>query len=213
MDIISCEDETIFRRVFNRLRHIDEKFSTYKPASEVSRFSSGEVSETELSRELSSIIKESRAAEVKTGGYFSAWAGGKFEPSGYVKGWAIKQAGKVIEAQGFKTYCIGAGGDILARSDSEKNWTIGIQDPKDKSKILDKLSISNGAVATSGSYERGSHIINPKTKKPAGRFVSVTVLGPEIITTDILATAVFASEEEKPEFLENFPGYEVVSVI
>lgn len=213
VDIPQCGTDTVFRRVFKRLQDIDERFSTYKPASEVSRYARGELDEPELSRELCFVIKESRQAEEKTDGYFSAWAAGAFDPSGYVKGWAIAQAGKLIEAQGYKTYCIGAGGDILAKSDSRKIWNIGIQDPKDKSKILNKLSISNGAVATSGSYQRGDHIINPKIKKPAEKFLSITITGPDIIIADILSTAVFASGNRRPLFLKNFPDYEIFLAI
>jgi thiamine biosynthesis lipoprotein len=197
IDITDCSDDNVFNATFERLREIDNRYSTFKSDSEVSRFAAGLIAEKNLSAELKHVIKASRHAEKETDGYFSAWASGVFDPSGYVKGWAIDQAGEVIEKQGYKTYCIGAGGDILARSNTDKIWDIGIQDPDDKTKILNKLSISNGAVCTSGSYERGSHIINPKTKKPAVDFVSVTIVGPDIIQADVLATAVFAMGKKK----------------
>lgn len=212
IDIPACQDDAVFHRVFKRLRDIDERFSTYKPNSEVSRFGKGELGEDQLSAELKEVIKECQKAEKMTGGYFSAWAAGGFDPSGYVKGWAIAQAGKLIESQSYKTYCIGAGGDILARSSGAKIWNIGIQDPGDKSKILNRLSISNGSVCTSGGYERGDHIINPKTNEPADKLSSVTVMGPDIITADILATAIFASGDRKPEFLRDFPDYRIFLV-
>jgi thiamine biosynthesis lipoprotein len=212
IDIPDCDDETVFEAAFGRLKEIDERFSTYKPDSEVSKFAAGKIAKAEISEELSEAIKACKQAEAKTGGYFSATATGSFDPSGYVKGWAIAEAGKVIEDQGQKTYCIGAGGDILARSDSDKVWNIGIQDPRDKTKILNKLSISNGAVCTSGNYERGAHIINPKTKQPAKGLLSVTVSGPDIIWADILATAVFASGEIKPGFLDEFLDYSTLVV-
>lgn len=208
VDIPNCDNAQVFSWAFARLRQIDIKFSTYKKDSEVSRYASGEIDEAALSKELKIIIRACRAAEKKTKGYFSAWAAGAFDPSGYVKGWAIAEAGKIIEKQGFKTYCIAAGGDILARSNSDKVWSIGVQDPTDKTKILNKLSISNGAVATSGNYERGAHIINPKTKQPAEKILSVTVIGPNIIWTDVLATAIFAMGKEKANaFIKSQPNY------
>jgi thiamine biosynthesis lipoprotein len=209
IDVPGGDAAQTFNWVFARLRQIDKKFSTYKPDSEVLRYIRGEVSETDLSPELKNIIRACRAADKKTDGYFSAWAGDAFDPSGYVKGWAIAEAGEIIEKAGYKTYCIGAGGDILARSDSDKIWNIGIQDPADKTKILNTLSISNGALATSGSYERGSHIINPKTKIPADEFLSVTVAGPNIIWADILATAVFAAGEAGQDLIKRHLGYEL----
>jgi thiamine biosynthesis lipoprotein len=212
VDISECSDEAVFNAVFTRFHEIDKRFSTYKPESEVSRFSAGRIKENSLSADLKMVIAECEKAEAETDGYFSAWAAGTFDPSGYVKGWAIAEAGEIIEKYGFKTYCIGAGGDIMARSDSVKKWNIAIQDPADRSKILNKLSISNGAVATSGNYERGSHIINPKTKKPASELLSVTVSGPDIIKADILATACFAMGEKAADFMKRETGYRALII-
>jgi thiamine biosynthesis lipoprotein len=212
VDIPKCSDKSVFEAVFTRLHEIDERFSTYKSESEVSRFAAGKLSEDQRSSELKTVINNCHQAEGMTDGYFSAWAAGTFDPSGYVKGWAIAEAGKVIEKKSFKTYCIGAGGDILARSNSEKIWNIGIQDPTDKDKILNTLSISNGAVATSGNYERGAHIINPKTKKPSKELLSVTITGPDIIKADILATACFAMGKKAAEFMKSQSKYQVLII-
>ncbi|MBX4190511.1 FAD:protein FMN transferase [Candidatus Saccharibacteria bacterium] len=212
VDILNCEDEAIFHKVFTSFHKIDAQFSPYKKDSEVSRFKAGKLNEPALSDELKMIIKACLKAEEFTNGYFSAWANGTFDPSGYVKGWAIAEAGKLIEKEGYKTYCISAGGDILARSDSEKKWNIGIQHPKDKPKILNKLNISNGAVATSGNYERGTHIINPKTKQPADELLSVTVTGPNIIKADVLATACFAMGQKSTEFMKFQKDYQALII-
>jgi FAD:protein FMN transferase len=207
VDIPNCNRDGVFDDVFDRLKQIDDKFSTYKPESEVSRYAAGKVAEGQLSDELKEVILACKDAEAKTGGYFSAWAAGVFDPSGYVKGWAIAEAGKVIEAQRHKTYCLSAAGDILVRSDGEKSWEIGIQNPSEPAEILNKLSISNGAVATSGNYERGEHIYNPKNNKPANDLLSVSVRGPEIIWADVLATALFAMGEKARDFIKTQPGY------
>lgn len=206
LDIPRAKAE-VFEDVFERLRQIDKRFSTYKSDSEVSRFSRGELAEDDLSSELKKVIKACRKAEAKTDGYFSAWATGTFEPSGYVKGWAIAEAGKTIERRGHHTYCLSAGGDILARSNTDKKWNIGIQDPLHPQKILNKLSIFNGAVCTSGNYARGGHIINPKTKQPADELLSVTISGPDIIWTDILATACFAMGKKSADFMKTQKNY------
>ncbi|HET7528773.1 MAG TPA: FAD:protein FMN transferase [Candidatus Saccharimonadales bacterium] len=211
LDIPGAEPD-VFEAAFERLIEIDHRFSTYKNDSEVSRFGRGELKEKDISDELKSVIKASKDAERLTGGYFSAWAGGVFDPSGYVKGWAIAEAGKVIENSGYKTYCLGAGGDILARSDSGRLWNIGIQDPLDRGKILNKLSITDGAVCTSGSYERGAHIINPKTGEPANELLSVTVTGPDVIMADILATACFAMGYKAAEFMKRQKGYQALII-
>ena len=210
LDIPSATKETDFEPAFARLSQIDNRFSTYKPDSEVSGFIKGELLENQLSPELKQVIVACKTAEHKTGGFFSAWAAGIFDPSGYVKGWAIAQAGEAIEKQGFGTYCIGAGGDILARSDSGKTWNIGIQDPANSKYLTSQVFIKNGAVATSGNYERGAHITNPKTKQPANSLLSVSVIGRDIIWADVLATAIFAAGQ--PGKLKPQPGYEVFTI-
>jgi thiamine biosynthesis lipoprotein len=197
---------------FKRLREIDSKFSPYKKNSELSKYNRGELNEQTLSPEMKYVLHACRRWEEKTSGYFSAWYGGDCDPSGYVKGWAIAEAGKVLEANGLKTYCIYVGGDILARSAGNKIWEIAIQDPADKNKILNKLSISNGAAATSGNYERGMHIINPKTGKPAGELLSITITGPDIMIADILATAAFAMGQKGVEFVNSQKGYRALAI-
>ena len=207
IDIPGAKNLEVFKQAFSRLNQIDESYSPYKPNSDVSKYSATDKS---VSPELKNIIKACKEAEEMTNGYFSAWASGKFDPSGYVKGWAIAQAGKIIEQHGYKTYCISAGGDILARSGGEKAWNIGIQDPAYPKKILNKLSITNGAVCTSGNYERGQHIINPKTRRPADELLSVTIIGPDIIKADVLATAVFAMGNSGEEFMKQQADYKAL---
>lgn len=212
IDINGCRQSGVFDLAYDRLRQIDERFSLYNKHSEASKFAQGELKSSELSQEMQFIISECKKAEELTDGYFSAWASGKFDPSGYVKGWAIAEAGKVIEQQGYKTYCIGAGGDILACSYTDKIWKIGIQDPTDPGKILNMLSISSGAVATSGNYQRGKHIINPQTKKLAEDVASVSIIGSDIVKADVLATAVFAMGPAGLDFMQKQKGYECLMV-
>jgi thiamine biosynthesis lipoprotein len=207
------KDESVVKAAFTRLREIDNKFSPHKKNSELSRYNRGELSEQTLSSEMKYILHACRRAEERTDGYFSAWYAEECDPSGYVKGWAIAEAGKVIEEGGHKTYCIYVGGDILARSDGKKVWKIGVQDPRDKSKILNKLSILDGAVATSGNYERGKHIVNPKTGKPANKLLSITVVGPDIIMADVLATAAFAMGKKGLDFIKKQKGYKAIAIL
>ena len=212
LDIPEAKNGGTFDDVFELLRQIDARFSPYKKDSELSGYQRGEIIQKNLSLQMKAVMAACKKFEKLTNGYFSANFAGKYDPTGYVKGWAIAEAGKLIEKQGYKTYCIGIGGDILARSGGSKEWQIGIQDPKDKTKILNKLSISNGAVATSGNYERGLHIINPKTSKPANELLSLTVIGPDIIKADVLATAAFAMGKAGVKFVDRQKGYKALAV-
>lgn len=207
LDIPDCDNGSAFNKAFKRLEEIDGRYSTYKPGSEVNRYRRGGLDHP--SSELKRVKAACERFERLTSGYFSANFAGSFDPTGYVKGWAIAEAAKVIEKEGFKTFCLGIGGDILAASDTDKTWGIGIQDPQDKMKIIKELQIKNGAVATSGAYERGGHIINPKTGRPVNYWASVTVTGPDIITADVLATACFAAGGDAQKIMSKFKAYEI----
>lgn len=210
LDIPSCKNSETFEKIFERLREIDERFSPYKASSEVSLFKSAKLPKP--SPEFEEILSACQDWQQKTDGYFSAWAAGSYDPSGYVKGWVIAQAAGLIKKSGHRTFCIGIGGDILAASDSDKTWNIGIQNPFDRAQVIKKLQVKNSAVATSGNYERGAHIINPKNKKPADFWASITVAGADIITADVLATACFAAGENAAELISKWPEYDFIFI-
>ncbi|MDB5161440.1 MAG: hypothetical protein JWO96_820 [Candidatus Saccharibacteria bacterium] len=212
IDVPGLTDTQFIQKVFSRLQKIDRKFSTYKSKSEISRFRRGELREQELSHEVRKIMRACLEMEKITGGYFSAWFAGEFDPTGYVKGWAISEVGALLEKNGYTTYCVGIGGDIKARSDSGKVWGIGLQNPLDKQSILGRISAKDIAVATSGIYERGDHVINPKTGNPANELLGITVAGPDIIRADVFATAAFAMGTAGLSFIEDQPGYEALAV-
>lgn len=212
LDIPECRDPLVFEAVFARLRDIDKRYSPYKEDSELSRFRRGELSERELSGEMRQIMWACHQAEQSTGGYFSSYFNGQFDPTGYVKGWAVGEVSNWLSGQGFDTFCIGAGGDINAKSGSGKLWQIGLQDPNNKNGLIGKISAGNIAVATSGNYERGGHIINPKTGQPATDLKSIAVAGPDIVKADVLATAAFAMGERGVAYIETHTNYEALAV-
>lgn len=211
VDVPGLDNAALIETVFKRLRQIDRRFSTYKDRSEVSRFRRGELLDAELSAEFQAVMRACLKLEKDTNGYFSAWFQGQFDPSGYVKGWAIREAGKVIEAAGYHTYCVGIGGDILARSQS-KIWRIGIENPANTDTILGIIKAKNLAVATSGNYKRGEHVYNPKTRQPVNHFLSVTVAGPSVVKADVFATAAFVMAEKGVGFVQHQPRYEAMFV-
>jgi len=211
VDIPDCRRPSVFEAVFDDFRTIDDRFSPFKKDSEVSRYARGELELGQTSANFQAIKKACEQWEKRTRGYFSAYFGGKYDPTGYVKGWAIARAGERINQQGYQTFCISAGGDILARGG--KIWRIGIQNPRIPNQIIGVVKLQNGAVATSGTYERGQHIINPKTKKPAQAFLGLSVAGSDIIKADVLATAGFAAEKDAMSLLTKQPGYEFLGVM
>jgi thiamine biosynthesis lipoprotein len=212
IDIPDAEDKYAFDRAFDEFTRIDEKFSTYKPDSEISKFTQGQLSQDELSAETKSIFTKIEQAEMLTDGYFSARYKSSFDPSGYVKVWAIDRAAEVLEKNKVSTFCISAGGDILAKGTSGKKWNLAVQNPFIKSQVIMKISALNIALTTSGIAERGHHIINPKTGRPPKKWVSISVVGPNVIEADIYATAAFVMGARGLGFLEKIKGFEAMAV-
>jgi FAD:protein FMN transferase len=125
------------------------------------------------------------------------YASGSLDPSGYVKGWSVEVASARLAAAGSTSHYINAGGDIRMRGQHPGGgpWRVGIRHPWEADKVSWVLAMTDGAVATSGTYERGDHVINPRTGKPARGLRSVTVVGPDLTLADAYATAALAMGE------------------
>ncbi|MBI5358664.1 FAD:protein FMN transferase [Candidatus Amesbacteria bacterium] len=199
--IVGLVSQNIFDRVFEYFESIDEKYSPFKENSEVSQINNGL---TSVSHDMNIIMKLCKEANEITNGYFDVWRGGIFNPSGLVKGWAIKNAGNLVRNMGFENYFLDVGGDIEAFG---KTWKIGIRNPFNLSETIKVLNIQDGAVATSGNYERGNHIYNPLGKMQ-NDIVSLTVIGSDILWADVMATAAFAMGREGISFIEKQKGLE-----
>lgn len=212
IDIPGLKDEKFFEEVFSLISKLDRRFSTFKANSEVSKFRRGELREDELSQQFQVVMRACLEMEKLTDGYFSAWFDGQFDPTGYVKSWSIEQACRLIKKAGHGTYCIGIGGDICARSDSDKIWRLGVENPSDPKTIVGVIEARNIGLATSGIYKRGQHVINPKTRKPVSHFLSTTIAGPSIIKADVFATAVYVMGKKGPAFIARQPRYDALFI-
>jgi thiamine biosynthesis lipoprotein len=179
------------------LHEVDRRFSTYKAESEVSRLQRGEITLAECSADLRHVLDACADLWRDTDGYFDAYAGGSLDPSGYVKGWSVEVASARLAAAGSTRHYINAGGDIRMRGGNPDGepWRVGIRHPWEADKVSWVLAVTEGAVATSGTYERGHHVVNPRTGKPAQGLRSVTVVGPDLSLADAYATAALAMGE------------------
>ena len=138
---------------------------------------------------MRAVLARCEALRAETGGLFDVRAGGRLDPSGYVKGWAVQRAA----ALGRGRFLIDAGGDVVLRG----TWRVGIRHPYERGALAAAITVSDCAVATSGAYERGPHIIDPRTGRPATGLASVTVLGRDLGTADAYATAAFVAGDPR----------------
>jgi len=189
---IDLDDPSLLAGVCAWLHEVDARFSTYKQDSEVNRFQRKEIAFEDLSADMRHVLDACAELWRETDGYFDAYAAGPLDPSGYVKGWSVEVASARLASAGSTRHYINAGGDIRVRGGP---WRIGIRHPWEADKTSWVLSVADGAVATSGTYERGEHVWNPRTHEPARGLRSVTVTGPDLARADALATAGLAMGE------------------
>jgi thiamine biosynthesis lipoprotein len=180
------------------LHWVDETFSTFKAASDVSRLGRGEVTLAECAPEVAEVLAASEALTGQSGGYFTAYPAGSLDPSGYVKGWSIERAAQIIAASGSAAHTVNGGGDIQCvggRPDGTPEgdrWRVGIASPLKPGTLAVVVAGRDFAVATSGIAERGTHIMDPVAGQPAAGLASITIVGPSLTLADAYATAAFA---------------------
>ena len=212
VEVVDAEaDEKLLDAVFEYFEYVDTKFSTYKEESEISRINRGEISLEEASDDMKTIFALAEKTRLETNGYFDIQHEGAYDPSGVVKGWAIFQAAEILRENGAANFYVDAGGDIqMAGNNAEGEvWRVGIRNPFNPSEIVKVLSLTDCGVATSGSYVRGAHIYNPlEADDPLSEIVSLTVIGPDILEADRIATAAFAMGRKGIFFIEAMEGFD-----
>ncbi|MBN1869581.1 MAG: FAD:protein FMN transferase [Candidatus Omnitrophica bacterium] len=124
----------------------------------------------------------------------------RIDLGGIAAGYAVDEAARLFRRQGITRFFIDVGGDIYVggKNCSGEPWCIGIRDPRDVSKIIDIVQVTDKSVTTSGDYEKfyvigghqWSHIINPVTGYPQEDVTSATVIADRAVATDALATAL-----------------------
>jgi thiamine biosynthesis lipoprotein len=133
-------------------------------------------------------------------------AGTHFDLGGIAKGFAVDQAMARLQQAGVKNGLVDLGGNLfcLGGAAGRTDWRVGVRDPLNRDRYFGTVSVTDLALATSGSYERFvtidgrryGHIMNPATGHPAEGVLGVTVLAPSAQLADGLSTALFVAGEE-----------------
>ncbi len=191
---------------------VDRRFSTYKDDSEISAINQGRLGEAAYSGEMREILALAEKTRRETHGYFDIrTAVGTLDPSGIVKGWAIRNAAALVARSGARDYYVDAGGDIQAagHNGEGKAWRVGIRNPFDRAQIIKVVEPRGKGIATSGTYARGQHIYDPYARgAPIEEIVALTVIGSDVLEADRFATAAFAMGRDGISFIEQTPDLE-----
>jgi thiamine biosynthesis lipoprotein len=207
-------DPSVIDDVVRWLHWVDATFSPYRADSAISRLDRGELKLADCDREVREVLERCAEVEVATGGFFTARPAGRLDPSGFVKGWAIERAGDLLSAAGSRNHCVNGGGDVqcAGHARADEPWRIGIVDPTDSSRVLATVRGTELAVATSGTAERGNHILDPHTSRPSRGLLSVSVIGARLSVVDAYATAAFAMGAQCRDWLAEVPGIDALVV-
>ena len=177
---------------FAVLRSADERFSPFRPDSELNRYARGE---SEATDDLAEILEIADRAATASGGAFTVHVpDGSLDTNGIVKGWAAQRAADVLLEHRFTSYCLNAGGDVVTHGEPEpgRAWRTAVRDPWDPRRMVAVVEQRDGAVATSGTYERGAHVWDGRSGEPARSLVAATVVAADLTTADVLATSILA---------------------
>jgi FAD:protein FMN transferase len=203
------------------LHEVDRRFSPYRPESEVSRLADGTLATADASDEVRAILAMCEALRVDSGGVFDARGAGpdgRLDPSGLVKGWAVQRAAELLAAHGCRAFAIDAGGDVVVAGGDRlpAPWRVGIRHPDRADRVAAVVSLADGAVATSGTYERGAHLRRPAAVTPVrdgDQARSMTVIGPDLVWADAYATAAFLMGRPGLGWVADHDGYDAIAVI
>lgn len=190
---------------------VEAVLSPYRADSDLCRWRTGELPLAQCSPLLPEVIESCRALAQFTEGCFRPYdRAGRFDPTGYVKGWAIERGMDLLTDAGVADACLGIGGDLQLAGTAEggRPWRVAVVDPGDERRPVAILEAPRGAdrfaVATSGSAQRGEHIWagldgrGPAGTGPSPRLACVTVVGPDLRLADAFATAVWAGALNRP---------------
>jgi len=145
---------------------------------------------------------------------------------GIAKGYGVDRAVDALRGLAIRHAIVNVGGDLYALGESERGapWRVGIRAPDESLGIVGELSVSDGAVATSGDYlqyfvhagRRYHHLLDPRTGAPrATTMHSVTVRASTCLTADAAATAVYGMAPDRAARLlrSRAPDARIVSVL
>ena len=152
------------------LHRVDDVFSTYRHDSQISRLGRGELRLSDCDGDVAEVLELCAQVGRESDGYFSSTYGGKLDPTGLVKGWAVQRASERLSAAGSVHHLVNGGGDIQAVGGSAPGvpWQVGIAHPLAPGAVASVVQITDGAVATSGIAERGAHVAR-SVHRAAGR--------------------------------------------
>ena len=214
---VSARADGSLEAAIDWLHWADRVFSPYRPDSDISRLARGQTTADACAPEVAEVLSACAGIEDLSAGYFTASPGGpgRLDPCGYVKGWAVERAAALLSAAGSRSHLVNGGGDVQCAGERAPGqpWRVGIADPFHQGGLALVVTAADCAVATSGTAERGPHILDPHTGRPATGLASLTIIGPSLSLADAYATAAVAMGPVLArDWTQTLDGYEAFAI-
>ncbi|MEW6325284.1 MAG: FAD:protein FMN transferase [Nitrospirota bacterium] len=204
---------------YSEVDRLERLLSRFLPDSELSRINrSAAAGPVAADPELIGLIEQSLAFSRLTGGAFDVTArsghcGGyrhlrvnparstvaygiptmQIDFGAIGKGYAIDRAVRILKDHGITSALVSFGSTTygLGSPPERDGWRVAIRDPRDREQAISVVTLHNRALSTSGDYEQGTHIIDPRSGEPAAGTGSASMLAPTATASDALSTAAF----------------------
>ena len=197
------------------LQLLDHRFSHYTADSEISTWLAGGTTSPEAVADFAYVLRQCTRLKQASGGVFTVKnpATGTVDTAGYVKGYAIRCAAERLRGVGLHNFLLTVGGDTYGSGQpvAGRPWHVAVADPMRSRGVAALVEVTDLAVATSGTAERGEHIWNGAGAPRAG-LLSFTVIGPDIAEADAYATIGFAMGEAGMAWVARHNAYRSLAI-
>lgn len=203
--------------VFAEIERLEQIFSTFRPDSVLSRVNRGEVHVLDAGPEITEVMDACTWLEHRSNGAFTVRrpdAPERLDLAGFAKGWITERAAGRLHEAGLGHWYVGAGGDVITAGTPTEGrpWRVAVAHPLVPGESVATLELAGGAVATSGTAERGAHLWDGRTGDAAAGLASLTVVGPELAWADAFATTGFVQGLAGLAWVAQMVGYEALAV-
>jgi len=203
------------RAAQQELELVDRRFSHYSPDSDITRWLAGGTISPDAVAEFDYVLRQCGRLRQDSRGVFTVKnpMTGTVDTAGYVKGYGIRRAAEVMRSLGLRNFLLTVGGDTYCagRPSADRPWRVAVADPRNPRAIAALVEVSDAAVATSGTSERGDHIWTAVGPAPR-HLLSFTVIGPDIAEADAFATIGFAMGEAGVAWVAGHEGYRSMAI-
>lgn len=196
--------EKFLPMIQKELDRIDHRYSAFRQDSLISRFNAGEESILIDDLEFYQVYANCAQAQIQTDNHFNPYFSGAYNPTGYVKGWAIEKIFKekmlpLMDEEHILGLCLNGGGDMQFASSAatDFSWRVAIESPENPQEVIAIYDLKNGAIATSGFSKRGKHSHQAEGSKTQ----QVTIVADCLSLADLWATVGLVASLEDFEVL------------